>query len=670
MTFGEGMSDADLVAYGMAYLLAGMVAEAEAAWLLVLGHSQERGQSSASEQAGSQLVQLYMQQGRRPEAMRAMRDAIVTPLGLLWRELIGRRQLGREQLIRQHRTQVDRLLSNLLGWFTHEEAATTALDLMLWRRGFGLEPYRAANRAARRDSTIKDKVEAVKLARAAMSAGLFTYVPEPRQRHRTELYLEGIRKSQEIDRLEYEIFAQLTEDDCAGALRPPDCAAVAARLPADGALIVYYRCLVTDAQNNQSPRYLAMVLRPGDAPQASLLDLGDAAPIDACVRHFQMALLGLTSDEMLPRGAMRTDVRGSGPAQPPPDVWRTAGRELRALVTDPLATVLKGVGRLFIVPDGWLTRLSFATLPTDDGFLLDRYTISYLTSGRELCEEWEAEASPPVVVAAPDYNSHGAAPVPDPSMPFWFGDLPGSRVEGEQVAERMGVKAISGPAATKRYLTECHSPVVLHISTHGTLLPAVPRIAEITLNAPWDPTVEMVGTVALSEGLGRLTGVEIEDQALRSMLVTAGINTWLAGGELPEAAGNGWLNAEDIAQMDLSGTQLVVLSACETGLGSIEIGEAVLGVRNAFSVAGARTIVSTLWQVQDELVTPELMLAFYDALADGTTGSAVALHGAQVAARRRYPNHPDWWGPFICHGGPGRLTAGLIGQAVSDSSTA
>ena len=291
------------------------------------------------------------------------------------------------------------------------------------------------------------------------------------------------------------------------------------------------------------------------------------------------------------------------------------------------------------MPDGWLTRLSFATLPTDDGFLLDRYTVSYLASGRELCEEWEAEASPPVVVAAPDYNSHrGAAPAPDPSMRFWFGDLPGSRVEGELVARRMGVEAISGPAATKGCLTECHSPVVLHISTHGTLVPAVPRIAEINPIAPWDPTVEMVGTVPLAEGLGRLTGVEIEDQALRSMLVMAGINTWLARGELSQAAGNGWLNAEDIAQMDLSGTQLVVLSACETGLGSIEIGEAVLGVRNAFSVAGARTIVSTLWQVQDAFVTPELMLAFYDALADGTTGSAVALHRAQVAARRRYPN--------------------------------
>ena len=83
---------------------------------------------------------------------------------------------------------------------------------------------------------------------------------------------------------------------------------------------------------------------------------------------------------------------------------------------------------------------------------------------------------------------------------------------------------------------------------------------------------------------------------LRSFLVLAGVNTWLQGGALPAEAEDGMLTAEDVSGMHLLGTELVVLSACDTGRGAVQTGEGVLGLRRAFVLAGAQTLVMSLWR--------------------------------------------------------------------------
>jgi len=99
--------------------------------------------------------------------------------------------------------------------------------------------------------------------------------------------------------------------------------------------------------------------------------------------------------------------------------------------------------------------------------------------------------------------------------------------------------------------------------------------------------------------------------------VLAGANTFLAGeGNLPEEAEDGLLTAEDVTGIDLLATELVVLSACETGLGEVQAGEGVFGLRRSFVLAGARTLVMSLWKVPDEQ-TRELMEDFYQRLLDG-----------------------------------------------------
>jgi len=137
-------------------------------------------------------------------------------------------------------------------------------------------------------------------------------------------------------------------------------------------------------------------------------------------------------------------------------------------------------------------------------------------------------------------------------------------------------------------------------------------------------------------------------------LALAGANTWLKGQDPPEEAEDGLLTAEDVTGMDLLDTELVVLSACDTGLGEVHIGEGVMGLRRSFMLAGAKTLVMSLWKVPDK-ETRELMEDFYDRLLDGAP-RAEALRKAQLAMKAKHPN-PYYWGAFICQGDPSPIKA-------------
>lgn len=114
---------------------------------------------------------------------------------------------------------------------------------------------------------------------------------------------------------------------------------------------------------------------------------------------------------------------------------------------------------------------------------------------------------------------------------------------------------------------------------------------------------------------------------LRSALALAGANTWAKGGKLPPEAGKGILFAQDIAGLDLWANEVTVLSACETAIGDVAIGEGVFGLRRAFAVAGAKTLIMSLWSVNG-WTTALLMERFFDHCEAGL-GRAAALQEAQ-----------------------------------------
>ena len=150
----------------------------------------------------------------------------------------------------------------------------------------------------------------------------------------------------------------------------------------------------------------------------------------------------------------------------------------------------------------------------------------------------------------------------------------------------------------------------------------------------------------MTEGSKRLVGLH---PGLLSGLVFAGANT-----PAPEGRDDGFLTAEEVTWLDLSGVELVVLSACETGLGRPQSGEGLIGLRRAFRTAGAKTVISSLWSVKDES-TSELMQSFYANLFFEGMGRHEALRAAQLKmlqANRREDGTglPSTWGPFVLSG--------------------
>jgi CHAT domain-containing protein/tetratricopeptide (TPR) repeat protein len=442
------------------------------------------------------------------------------------------------------------------------------------------------------------------------------------------------------------------------------------------------------------------------------------------------------------------DPWGCRPARPSA---MAAGTALRSAVFDPLTAALGRCRRLLIAPDGNLTRVPFGALPSDGGrYLLDDYRISYLATGRDVLRCTPRPCQPadvPVVIADPDFNLKDETPAPTPpaakprrgvrrrrrvteggasrgqtpgaAPEAWpgsgralgsgvergaierqiaagatgwresvgFSRLPGTRLEGERVAARLGVAPWFGETAVVSRLRAIRSPHLLHLATHGFFLSDLPGGASAVL---WGKAlVEGDGMPAL----GRRT---FENPLLRSGLALAGINTWLHRNRLPADAEEGLLTAEDVCALDLRNTELVVLSACQTGLGRVHTTEGVLGLRRAFLLAGAKSLVVSLWKVSD-LATAILMDRFYEDLLLRGLDRDEALHEAQRYTRdatlgqirqewltplcierlagnsksgrayleqlNRQPDdhrpfeHPFYWGAFICQGDTAQLPA-------------
>jgi CHAT domain-containing protein/tetratricopeptide (TPR) repeat protein len=403
------------------------------------------------------------------------------------------------------------------------------------------------------------------------------------------------------------------------------------------ALVEFIRVRILHAERGQpldwstGQRYLAFVLPAGQPDSVQLLDLGAADLIDAWVQGFRRNVLARLSPH---RGGSRVDEENTTPSN-------AAGEQLRLALVEPLLAALPGCTRWLFAPDGELYSLPFEALPDSGGHLLDRLEISYVAVGREVLRFGAAtkRVGPAAVVAGPDFDlaDHPNGPVPGPDGERFarpqdeFDPLPWTNIEGTEVARALGVSAWQGKAALKRSVQGLRSPRVLHLATHGFVLPA-----------PAGPTS---GTYQVSLLGGRAS----DNPLLRAALALAGVNAWLRGHSTPPEAGNGLLTAEEVTSMDLTGTRLVVLSACETGLGDVTPGEGVFGLRRAFALAGAISQVMSLWQVPDRS-TADLMVAFYAGLSHGLLPQE-SLRQAQRQIRLRDPQ-PHAWAGFIFQGDP------------------
>ena len=189
----------------------------------------------------------------------------------------------------------------------------------------------------------------------------------------------------------------------------------------------------------------------------------------------------------------------------------------------------------------------------------------------------------------------------------------------KEAATEASVKALSG-----------HAPTILHIATHGFFFPDLPK-----------PKTDQSGLISNERSQFEIS----ENPLLRSGLVMAGANYVWKGGKPLEGVEDGILTAYEVSNLDLRGTELVVLSACETALGKVQGSEGVYGLQRAFKMAGVRYLLMSLWRVSDR-ETAEYMALFYGQMLK-TNSVPQAYEYAQQQMRQRYPQEPFKWAAFV-----------------------
>ena len=612
------------------------------------------------------LAGLYVATGRENEGLVLIQQAAATEDKMIGQVFSIGSESQRMAYLRLIQVNVDMFLSLVVCYLPNRtEAVRAAQDLVLRRKALGAEAL-----AVQRDALLGGRYPALEQS----LRDLTTLRMQIAQKTLAGPSAEGIavhRKrlaewNDKKERLEAELARQIPEMNVERKLRTADRQAVALALPAGVALVEFVRFEVFDFKTVPArgesawrpARYVAFIMRAGEPDDTVMIDLGEAEAIDQMIAAFRAAITG-EADRRRSR-----DVHGQLTIPPK----TTSGVNLRKIVFDPLIVHFAGCKRLLIAPDGDLNRLPFEVLPRSDGSrLIDDYHISYLGAGRDILRFRVAKSGrsgDPLVVADPDLDlvkkeDLHASPLPQPARTAtaagrqsWdldprtlhFEPLPATRVEGERIAEMLGVRPRLGAAALEASLKACNSPRILHLATHGFFLEDQGR----------DPKRERRQRLSAIGGEpSRILEAGLENPLLRSGLVLAGFNTWCRGGSLPPEAEDGLLTAEDVSGLNLLDTDLVVLSACETGLGEVRTGEGVFGLRRAFMLAGTKGLVMSLWKVPDE-ETRKLMEDFYQRIQKPGQSRAEALRAAQLTIKEKEEyRDPLYWGAFIYEGDPG-----------------
>ena len=539
-------------------------------------------------------------------------------------------------------------------------AARLALTTILRRKGRALDAMTdqiaiLRQRAAPQDRQLLEQLAAARSQLATVqlsnSPGL---APEARQSTINRLTAAITQLEDQVSRRSAEFRA---------LVQPVTLDGVRQALPAGSALveIASYKPFnpksAKASERFGAPHYVAYVLSR-DAATPQFVELGAASLIDADIERLRAAL----------QDPRRLDVK-------------ELARALDEKVMKPVRALLGTVRHVFLSPDGALNLVPFAAMVDEQGrYLVESYTLSYLTSGRDLLRLEVARDSPTaaLVMGDPLYDmptAQAQQPRVVPQQPdvlkqpasnrgstnfsaLTYSPLPGTGQEARALETLLpGARLLLHQQATEAALKQARAPRILHIATHGFFLPD-------------EPGADNADSRALSheqEPERAVEKKEHENPLLRSGIILAGVNQQLSGtGE------DGVLTALEAAGLDLWGTRLVVLSACETGLGEVRNGAGVYGLRRALVLAGSETQVMSLWSVNDES-TRDLMVGFYKRLQAGE-GRAEALRNVQLemlGAKRfdkpaaapgaRAPtstqsgprtvtarlNHPYFWAPFI-----------------------
>jgi CHAT domain-containing protein len=403
-------------------------------------------------------------------------------------------------------------------------------------------------------------------------------------------------------------------------------------IPPEGALVDFLVFHDPDAGSGSDPygRMVAVIARRQGDPV--LVSWPAAGEVQAAAAALRGAILG---GPEVQRSFTQAHAAESGHRD---QEIAAATDTLYARLWAPLEPHLQGVKHVDLVPDGFLNVVPLRALRDRQGrYLIQRFELGQLGSARDLSAGAVAERhATALVVGAPDYGQLASARDRDRGGDrsrtvgrglgeLRFSALPGALEESKQVATILSGKyasaLLTGPRATKGAVLHVDGPAILHLATHGFFLA--------------DPA----GSSDEGDPLRALS---------RSGLALASANRSLRPGS-SGAPPDGILTALEALSMDLRGTRLVVLSACDTGLGQVEVGEGVHGLARAFHEAGSRAVLATLWPVADQ-ATAEFMKRLYRRIVAGQS-LARALDDTQIEMLQTPEwRDPKFWAPFALTG--------------------
>ena len=428
---------------------------------------------------------------------------------------------------------------------------------------------------------------------------------------------------------------------------------IASMLPENSVLVEYlkydYQQLVPDSS---IPRYLAVVMTYDGEPV--ITDLGEASEIDPLVDRYRKHMSAASR-----AGRMPTVVDQHN--------YKEIIEEFYIRVWQPIEKFVADKELVLIAPGGGLNMVSFAGLMDGDGrYLIEKHAVHHMSAGRDVIR-FKQEAEPGSGLFAlgdPDYDATALARLsipegtPSDSLPepdlyavrntrsgcgklkdITVNPLPFTRSEVESVAESWAASSdepvavyFGSNASEEKFKVEASGKRVIHLATHGYFLegacqPDLPK-----------------------RGIDADVGFVGENPLLLSGLFFAGANLHGEGAD-SVGAEDGILTAYEVSAMDLEGTELAVLSACETGLGEVKEGEGVYGLRRAFQMAGARTVISALWPVSDR-VTADMMSQLYNRQGESLpeTLRRLQLESINKLRGKKKADHPFSWGAFIALG--------------------
>ncbi len=353
---------------------------------------------------------------------------------------------------------------------------------------------------------------------------------------------------------------------------------------------------ISDYQNGYTGKeyYVALVVSP-DAIKA--VELGEGAPIQNAVQAFREKVTNIKPEN-----------------------------EAYAATWKVVDEAMQGVGKLYISADGVYHQLSINALKDATGkYMADKYAIVFTGNTRDIpqIKQSESIAVKPVsafLIGNPSYGKNGI-----------IEQLPGTEAEVKNINKLLGLNKVKttlliGAKATESAVKQVNSPGILHIATHGYFLA---DLSQMETN--------------------KVLGVDIaaarENPLLRSGVLLSNCDNVFDPNYHPSAQSeNGILTAYEAMSLNLDKTDLVVLSACETGLGSVKQGEGVYGLQRAFLIAGARSVIMSLWSVSDE-ATMQLMTLFYTNYSK--SGNRNQAFNDAIRQLKTKFKEPFYWSAFV-----------------------